>query len=165
MLIELKRCQVRSFTLGDAESLALHADNRKVWINLRDTFPHPYSPSDAQAFIEESLTEQPQTSFAIAVGAQAVGGIGLRLQSDVERVSAEIGYWLGETFWGRGITTEALRATTDYAIEEYHLTRVYAVPFAWNNASLRVLEKAGYTLEGRMRRSAVKNGQVVDQLL
>jgi RimJ/RimL family protein N-acetyltransferase len=79
-------------------------------------------------------------------------------------VSAEIGYWLGEPFWGRGITTEALVAVTRYAIETHGLTRLYSVPFAWNTASCRVLEKAGYLLEGRLRRSAIKDGTVTDQM-
>jgi len=78
-------------------------------------------------------------------------------------VSAEIGYWLGESYWGRGIASEALSAVTAYAIEEHHLTRVFAVPFAWNTASCRVLEKAGYVLEARLRRSAVKDGKLTDQ--
>jgi len=107
---------------------------------------------------------EPQTSFAIAVDEKAVGGIGFRLQSDVDRVSAEIGYWLSEPFWGRGIVTEALGAVTKYAIERHGLTRVYALPFATHTASCRVLEKAGYTLEARLRRSAIKNGVVCDQI-
>ena len=106
----------------------------------------------------------PETFFAIAVGGEAVGGIGFVLQQDVERVSAEIGYWLGEAFWGRGIVTEALAAVTRYAIEQHQLTRVFAVPFAYNAPSCRVLEKAGYVLEARLRRSAIKDGTVVDQL-
>src|SRR5207247_5429960 len=92
------------------------------------------------------------------------GGIGFQLQGDVERVSAEIGYWLGEPFWGRGIVTDALVALTEFAIATHGLTRVYAIPFASNQASCRVLEKAGYVLEGRLRRSAVKDGRIVDQL-
>ena len=105
-----------------------------------------------------------ETSFAIAVDDQAVGGIGFVLHPDVERVSAEIGYWLAEPFWGRGITTDALRAVTKYAIESHGLTRIYAVPFAWNVASCRVLEKAGYVLEGRLRNSAIKDGRLTDQM-
>jgi RimJ/RimL family protein N-acetyltransferase len=102
--------------------------------------------------------------FAIAVEDEAVGGIGFTVLTDVERVSAEIGYWLGEPFWGRGIVTEALAAVTRYAIDTCRLTRVYALPFAHNTASCRVLEKAGYTLECRLRRSAIKDGLIVDQL-
>jgi [ribosomal protein S5]-alanine N-acetyltransferase len=94
----------------------------------------------------------------------AIGGIGFHLQPDVERVSAEIGYWLGEGFWGRGIATDSLQGVTAYAIEHHGLTRVFAIPFATNAASCRVLEKAGYVLEGRLRRSAIKDGVIVDQL-
>jgi RimJ/RimL family protein N-acetyltransferase len=83
---------------------------------------------------------------------------------DVERVSAEIGYWLAEPFWGRGIATEAVVAVTQYAIATHRITRVFALPFASNAASCRVLEKAGYALEGRLRRSAIKDGKIVDQM-
>ena len=165
MHIKLDRCDVRSFRERDAASIALHANNRKVWLNLRDTFPHPYSIEDAWAFIAFALTQKPETDFAIAVEERAVGAIGFKLLPDVERVSAEIGYWLGEPFWGKGIVTEALTAMTRYAVETYGLSRVFAVPFEWNAPSMRVLEKAGYAFEGRMRRSAVKDGKIVDQLL
>jgi len=144
--------------------MVAHADNRNVWINLRDRFPHPYTERDGRAFLKHTLVQRPETAFAIAVNGEAVGGVGFQIMSDVERVSAEIGYWLGEPFWGRGIATEALVALTQYAIETHGLTRVYAVPFAWNAASCRVLEKAGYVLEGRLRRSAIKDGRVTDQL-
>ena len=108
----------------------------------------------------------PTTFFAIAVDGEAVGGIGYTLHEDVERVSAEIGYWLGTSFWGRGIMTSALRALTGYAFEQHSdLRRIYAVPYAWSSASIRVLEKVGYRLEGRMRQSAIKDGRVTDQFL
>jgi RimJ/RimL family protein N-acetyltransferase len=165
MHIRLENCDVRTFLPSDARSIAFHANNRKIWLNLRDTFPHPYSLKDAREFIAEARSQTPETDFAIAVEGRAVGAIGFRLLPDVERVSAEIGYWLGEALWGRGIVTEALVAMTQYGIEAYGLTRVFAVPFEWNPASMRVLEKAAYVLEGRMRRSAVKDGRIVDQLL
>jgi ribosomal-protein-alanine N-acetyltransferase len=101
----------------------------------------------------------------IEVNGQAAGGIGFSLHVDVERVSAELGYWLGEKFWGQGIMTEAVRTITNYAITSYDLTRVYALPYAYNAASARVLEKAGFVLEGRLRKSVIKNGQVVDQFM
>src|SRR6185436_18701177 len=112
-----------------------------------DAFPHPYTKQDARAYIRSVRERVPETTFAIAVGEEAVGSVGFVLRHDVERVSAEIGYWLAEPFWGRGIATEALVAMTDYAIATHKLTRLYALPFAWNGASCRVLEKAGYTLE------------------
>jgi Acetyltransferases, including N-acetylases of ribosomal proteins len=165
MHLPLTNCEVRSWQTSDARSLTLHANSRKIWINLRDAFPHPYTLKDARAFIRAALKDRPESMFAIVVGGEAVGGIGFALHRDVERVSAEIGYWLGEEFWGRGITTAALKAVTDYAIQTHGLTRLYAVPYEWNQASFRVLEKAGYSLEGRLRRSAIKDGKIIDQLL
>jgi len=163
--MRLERCVVRSYRPIDAPSLARHADNRKIWLNLRDAFPHPYRLEDARIFIRRALRAAPQTMFAIDVEEAAVGGIGFTIHVDVERVSAEIGYWLGEPFWGRGITTEALRAVTAHALTAHGLTRIYALPFEWNTASCRVLEKAGYVLEARLRRSAIKDGRVIDQML
>lgn len=165
MKLILQNCSVRTYRLTDAESLALNANNRAIWKNLRDGFPHPYSVENGRVFIERSLAMKPETNFAICVDDQAVGGIGFVLHTDIERISAEIGYWLGEAYWGRGIVSEALKAVTDYAIQTHNLRRVFAVPFAHNRASARVLEKAGFTLEGRMRSSAIKDGEVLDQLL
>ena len=164
MHLMLSSCHVRSWDSRDVPSLATYADNRKIWLNLRDRFPHPYTKRDAQLFVKSARQLRPETMFAIALGDEAVGGIGFVLQQDVERVSAEIGYWLGEPFWGRGIVTEALRAVTAHAIAHHGLTRVFALPFAHNLGSVRVLEKSGYVLEGRLRRSCIKNGEVVDQL-
>jgi RimJ/RimL family protein N-acetyltransferase len=164
MRLTLKSCEVRSWKTSDAEPLARHANNFKIWLNLRDAFPHPYTVHDARDFIRAILSRTPETTFAIAVEGEPVGSIGFVPRHDVERVSAEIGYWLAEPFWGRGLATEALIAATDYAVTTHQLTRVYALPFARNAASCRVLEKAGYTLEGRLRRSAIKNGIITDQL-
>ena len=164
MTLKLKTCTVRSWRADDIESLVVHANNLKIWLNVRDRFPHPYTKSDGQAFIRASRTMQPESNFAISFDGAAVGGIGFHLQADVDRVSAEIGYWLGEPFWGRGMAAEALAAVTRYAIDEHGLTRLFALPFAHNTASCRVLEKAGYVLEARLRRSAIKNGTVVDQM-
>jgi RimJ/RimL family protein N-acetyltransferase len=163
--LELSTCRVRSWRPDDAASVARHADNRKIWINLRDRFPHPYTLADAERFIASALQREPETVFAIDVAGEAVGSIGYGLHDDVERVSAEIGYWLAEPYWGRGITTEALIAVTRHAVEAHGLTRVYALPFEWNPASFKVLEKAGYVREARLRRAAIKDGRIVDQLL
>ena len=164
MKITLRASEVRSWQAGDVSSLVTHANNRNVWINLRDRFPFPYTRRDGRTFITLARQMKPESFFAIAVDGAAVGGIGFVPQHDVDRVSTEVGYWLGETFWGRGIATEALVAVTRYAIETHGVTRAYAVPFAHNLASCRVLEKAGYVLEARLRRSAIKDGQVLDQL-
>jgi ribosomal-protein-alanine N-acetyltransferase len=164
MNLTLRSCSVRSWQASDLSSLVTHANNRSVWINLRDRFPHPYTRRDGRGFIKLSRQMKPESFFAIAVDGAAVGGIGFVPQHDVDRVSTEVGYWLGESFWGRGIATDALMGLTCYAMETHGFTRLFAVPFAHNTASCRVLEKAGYVLEARLRRSAIKDGQVVDQL-
>ena len=163
MKLTLQTCVVRSWETSDVASLVAHANNRNIWINVRDRFPYPYTRSDGQRFVRASRQMQPETFFAIAVNGEAVGGLGFVLQSDVDRMSAEVGYWLGEAFWGRGIVTEALVAVTRHAITQHGLTRLFALPFAYNTASCRVLEKAGYVLEARLRRSAIKDGIIVDQ--
>ncbi|HEY7517692.1 MAG TPA: GNAT family N-acetyltransferase [Methylomirabilota bacterium] len=165
MRLGLGVCEVRSWRPGDAASIVEHANNRKVWVNLRDRFPHPYTASDARDFLKSVLSARPETNFAIDVDGAAVGGIAYRVQSDVERIGAELGYWLGEKFWGRGIATAAVRAVTEHALATPGLLRVFALPFAHNRASARVLEKAGFALEGVLRSSAMKDGRVLDQLL
>jgi RimJ/RimL family protein N-acetyltransferase len=130
---------------------------------MRDQFPHPYTREDAEEWITFVEQRNPQTYFALEVHGGAVGGIGLTLKSD--RCSAEIGYWLGEAVWGRGIAAAAVQALTDYGFTAFGLTRIFAVPFANNLASMRVLEKGGYVREGVMRRSAIKEGVVLDQVL
>jgi ribosomal-protein-alanine N-acetyltransferase len=162
--LTLRTCEVRSWRPADVPSLVAHANNPRVAIHLRERFPHPYTAKVGRAFIRMVRQTKPETAFAIVVDGQAAGGVGFHVQSDVERVSAEIGYWLGEAFWGRGIATDVIQAVTAYAIEHHGLTRVFAIPFASNTASCRVLEKAGYVLEGRLYRSAIKNGVIIDQL-
>ncbi|MXY22982.1 MAG: GNAT family N-acetyltransferase [Acidobacteria bacterium] len=165
MQLDLGHCGVRSFRDADAAPIARHANNRKVWVQLRDQFPHPYTTDNAHGFIRFTLAQDRETAFAITVDDLPVGAIGVVLRDDVERCSAEIGYWLGEEYWGRGIATSALAGLTRFAFTAYDLERLYALPLASNAASCRVLEKAGYRLEGRLRRSAIKDGVVQDQLL
>jgi len=165
MRIDLGEWNIRSFTPSDAEALVRYANNRRISINLRDRFPCPYTRADADAFLAAAWAQQPESDFAIASRNELIGGIGFHPQADVHRLSAEVGYWLGEPFWGRGIATAALRALTEWVFATTALVRLYAHVFEWNPASARVLEKAGYTLEGRMRRSVIKDGQVIDQLI
>lgn len=156
---------LRTWQPGDAESLTFYANDPAIGRNLRDGFPYPYTRRAADHWISFASKEYPDTFAAIVIEGRAAGGIGLSLHENVERTSAEIGYWLARAYWGRGITTRAVVAMTAYAFSTFPLTRIYAVPFAHNVASSRVLEKAGYTLEGVMRRSAVKEGKIIDQLL
>jgi len=163
--LTLKTCTLRSWEWRDRDSIVRHANNKKVSINLRDRFPYPYTARDARNWLDMVVDQKPETNFAIDVGGEAVGGIGFTSQHDVGRRSAEIGYWLGEPFWGRGIATEALIAVTDYAFANFDLCRLFAHVFDWNGASARVLEKAGYAFEGRLRKSVTKDGQTIDQLM
>jgi len=165
MEIILSRCRLRPYRDGDRTSIARYANNRRIWINLRDRFPHPYTLADADAWIRQVAGQDPPTQCGIEVGGEAVGGIGITLQDDVHRHSGEIGYWLGEPFWGRGIMSEAVRAFTAYAFATFDVCRVYATVFEWDLASARILEKAGYVLEGRLRKSVTKDGRTVDQLM
>lgn len=163
--IDCGPCTVRSWRRDDHPALVRFAGNRKIWLNLRDRFPHPYTDAHAAAFLDGAIAAQPETVFAIDVGGEAVGGVGVIPGVDVERVAAELGYWVAEPFWGRGVATAAVRGVTGHAFQTLGLLRLFALPFADNLASRRVLEKAGYQLECVMRRSAIKNGVVKDQAL
>lgn len=165
MELSCRSCQLRPLVFSDATSLAHHANDREVWLNLRDRFPHPYTVADAEQYIASVAAQPVQTSFGIIIEGEAAGSVGLMLGDDIERGSAEIGYWLGRRYWGRGIMSEVVRAVTSYAFTNLGLIRIFAVPFATNSASVRVLEKAGYFCEGRMHRSAIKAGVVLDQFL
>ena len=165
MELKLKSCSVRSWDWDDRDAIVRHANNRNVWINLRDRFPHPYTVIDARRWLDMVVGQKPETNFAIDVAGEAAGGIGFTIQYDVARRSAEIGYWLGEEFWGRGIATEALIAVTDHAFSHYDVCRLFAHVFDWNRASARVLEKAGYEFEGRLKKSVTKDGRTIDQLM
>ncbi len=163
--LDCGHCVLRPWREGDEPSLVRHGNNYGVWRSLRDRFPRPYTHADAEWWVAFAGRQDPQTQFAIEVDGEAADGIGLELRGDIERRSAEIGYWLGEAFWGRGVITAAVRALTEYGFEAFDLTRIFAVPLANNTASIRVVEKCGYVREGTMRRSAIKEGVVLDQVL
>ncbi|NUO82992.1 GNAT family N-acetyltransferase [candidate division KSB1 bacterium] len=165
MEFKLSYSLLRPWQRSDEASLAQHANNRNVWRNLRDAFPHPYTMNDAEQWIQKASAEDPVMDFAIVVQGAAVGGIGLIPRADVHRHTLGLGYWLGEAFWGRGIMTEAVCAVTDYAFQNAETQRVYACVYAWNPGSTRVLEKAGYQLEGRLRKHARKDGMFVDEFI
>jgi ribosomal-protein-alanine N-acetyltransferase len=165
MRLNGRLCSVRRWTADDVDALVRHADNLNVARQLRDRFPHPYTRANAIAFLKHATAGDPPTTLAIEVDRQAVGGIGYVAGTDVERYTAEIGYWLSEQYWGRGIVTEALVLVTTFVFTERNLLRLFAVPFADNVGSTRVLEKAGYVFEGIMRSSSVKHGQPRDQAM
>lgn len=165
MRLHLSRCIVRPWTSADAESLQRHANNRNVSKHLRDRFPFPYEAHHAATFLSRVAEQAEPTAWAIEVDGEAVGGIGIEMHADVERVSAEIGYWLAERHWGQGIATEVLAEVTAEVFKRFDLTRLFAVAFTDHAASIRVLEKAGYVREGRMKQSAIKDGRIRDQFL
>jgi len=156
---------VRSWQAGDLAALVRHANDWEVARQLRDRFPHPYELAHGRGFLQWVAEQPVETAWAIAVDGAAVGGIGFELGHDVERVSAEVGYWLGKSCWGRGLATAAVVAVTNMGFEAFDLTRIFALPFEANAGSIRVLEKAGFVLEGRLHRSAIKEGTIRDQRL
>jgi [ribosomal protein S5]-alanine N-acetyltransferase len=157
---------LRPWAATDVEALVRYANNRKIWANVRDRFPHPYTPADAEQWTAYASKKVPLTDLAIEVEGEAAGGIGIILRDDVERCGAEIGYWLGEPFWGRGIATASVRAMTEYAFTEFpHLVRLFALTYEDNLASQRVLEKAGFVREAVLRKNAFKDGRYRDQPL
>lgn len=155
---------VRYWSADDADALAPLANDRSIWLGLRDGFPHPYDIEDARRFLQTTNAMEPPRNFAIEVDGEVAGSIGYKPNTDVERVGAEVGYWIAPRYWGRGVATRALRLLSRhlFATNE-ELRRLYAIPFATNLASARVLEKAGYTWEGTLRQSAIKDGRVLDQ--
>lgn len=157
--------QLRPWRWGDEASLARHANNRNVWITLGDRFPHPYTLDDAKEWIAAVMSQDPTVHFAIVMDGEAAGGIGIELQQDILKRSAVIGFWLGETHWSRGITTAALKTLTEHAFASFDLCRLQAYVFERNAASARVLEKAGYVWEARLRKAATKDGKTFDLLV
>ena len=165
MYREIGKYIIRNWQIEDAPSIAKYANNRKIWMNLRDAFPHPYRLQDAESFILRAIEADPKTVFAIATQSEAIGSIGLMPGKDVHRYAAEIGYWLAEPFWGKGIMTLAVKSLTAYAINDLKMHRVFAEPYTTNHASARVLEKAEFICEGILRSNVVKDGKVLDQFL
>lgn len=165
MLLDLGDLQIRSWRRSDLDALVRHANNAKIASNLRDQFPHPYTRRDGVDYLSFVRDQRPERNFAIQHGEEAIGGLGFQIGLDISRVSAEVGYWISEVYWGRGFASRAVEAVTEWAFAEYKLTRIFALVFAYNAPSIRVLEKAGYEREGVLRRSAVKDGVILDQLM
>ncbi len=165
MKIEFDEYVIRDWQADDALSIVTYANNKKVSKNLRDVFPFPYSMNDAEDFLLNIAQQQTKTVFAIATSSEAIGSIGLTLGQDVHRFTAELGYWLAEPFWNKGIVTKAVNKFTEFAFKKFKLHRIFASPYACNTPSIKVLEKAGFEREGVLRASAFKNNKVLDQIL
>lgn len=156
---------LRDWRQTDAASLAKHADNPRIASMLRDAFPSPYTPADARAFIGMATGGTPDLFLAIEVFGEAAGGIGIHVLNDVKHRSAEIGYWLAEPYWGRGIVTGAVRALVPVAFERYGIVRLQAGIFSNNPASMRVLAKCGFSREAVHKDAICKNGVVLDEVM
>jgi RimJ/RimL family protein N-acetyltransferase len=157
--------KIRTWKTSDLDSLVKYANNWNVAKNLTDKFPFPYTENDGRSFIEKAMKGSPLHIFAIDIGGQAVGGIGIHPQDDIHCKNAELGYWLAEPFWGHGIMTEAVKEMVEYAFSTFDIDRVFARPFGTNKASQRVLEKAGFVLEARFANALFKKGEYLDELI
>ena len=158
------KCRIRKWELSDAKDLAAALSNKKVQDNLRDGLPYPYTEQDGKEFISAMLSadENETFAFAIMVDDKVVGSIGIFRQGNIHSQTAELGYYIAEEYWGKGIMTEAVKQICAYVFAKSDIIRIYAEPFANNIASCRVLEKAGFQYEGTLRSNAVKNGKVID---
>ena len=156
--------RLRVWTLADAPALAKLINNKKVQDNLRDGLPFPYGEEDAKVFLSAMLASDPDQNMAFAIEAdgELIGSISATRCANIHFRTAELGYYLGEPYWGRGFATEAVRQICDYIYRNTDIIRIFAEPFAYNTASCRVLEKAGFQLEGLLRSNAVKNGCILD---
>jgi len=157
--------KLRKWNEADLDSLVKYANNRNVAKWLTNGFPHPYTQEDGKAYISMVTNDNPTKVFAIEVNGEAVGSIGIYPQSDIHGKNAEIGYWLSEGYWGRGIMTKAIQEIVEYGFQTFNLVRIFARPFSTNLKSQRVLEKAGFELEARLKKALFKNGEFMDELI
>jgi ribosomal-protein-alanine N-acetyltransferase len=157
---------LRPWSITDATQLALIADNKKIADNLRDGFPNPYSLKDARNWLHMILPDNnPARFFAITLDKLLIGSIGIVTKTDIYRKNFEIGYFLSEEFWGRGIATRAIKAAVSYAFRDFDVIRIYAEPFSDNTGSRRALEKSGFKLEATLKRNVIKNGIIKDSCI
>lgn len=154
---------LRPYTLADTEALTLNANNVKIANNMRNLFPHPYSTKDAVNFINKNINGEIKGVYAIIYKGRLAGSIGLHSQSDVYIKTAELGYYIAENYWNKGIATKVVAMITKYGFESLHLTRIFAGIFEQNIASMKILEKNGFVLECIKRKAVFKNNQILDE--
>ena len=156
---------LRPFKDSDLSSLVKYANNYNIAKYLTNQFPHPYTDEDGQKFISSVSNNKPVNVFAIEVNGEAAGAISIFPQSDIHEKNAEMGYWLAEPFWGNGIMTRTIGEMVEYGFKTFDITRIFARPFSTNPASHRVLEKAGFACEARLKDALYKNGEYMDELI
>ena len=157
--------KLRPWLIADLDSLIENGDNINIARFMTDSFPHPYTRERAEKFIEMANSMKPVNIFAIDVNGIAVGSIGIHPQTDIMRKNAELGYWLGEKYWGNGIISRAIPLMVKYGFEHFDITRIYARPYSNNPRSQRVIEKSGFILEARIEKNIYKNGEFLDELI
>ncbi|WP_298647985.1 GNAT family protein [uncultured Proteiniphilum sp.] len=157
--------KLRDWKISDLESLVEHANNYNIAKWLTNQFPHPYTETDGRTYIEMVMKDCVTKVFAIDINGEAVGSIGIFPQADIHMKSAEIGYWLSEKYWGKGIMAKAIEEIVDYGFRTFDIVRIYARPFSTNIGSQRVLEKAGFKLEARLKKALYKSGEYLDELI
>jgi [ribosomal protein S5]-alanine N-acetyltransferase len=166
MEINFEGLILRPWVIDDIVQLASIADNKSIADNLRDGFPFPYSLDDARKWLNQILPENlPPRFFAIITDNNLVGSIGIVTKTDIYRKNCELGYFISEEFWGRGVATRAIRAATSYAFREFDIIRIYAEPFSDNTGSRRALEKAGFHHEATFKKNVIKNGILKDSCI
>lgn len=163
MEIQLSKALLRPWKRTDAAALAKHANNEKIAVNMRDGFPFPYTIADAEFWLAMTLKETKHILLAIEVNEEAAGGVGILFKDNVYRLSAEVGYWLGEMHWRKGIVSEAIAKLCDHVFQHTDVVRLYADIFSPNTASMKTIEKAGFHLEAVNKNAVVKNGLLLDQ--
>lgn len=156
---------LRPWRPADLDDLVTFANNANIAKFLTDKFPYPYTHEAGKNFIASATARQPASIFAIEVEGRAAGGIGLHPKDDIESKNAELGYWLAELYWNNGIITKAIRQIVEYGFQAFDISRIFARPFGNNDASKRVLEKAGFVLEARIEKCLFKNGEYLDELV
>jgi len=156
---------LRKWNNADLESLVKYANNQNIAKWLTNEFPHPYTQEDGEAFLSMIAQHNPTKVFAIEVNGEAAGSIGIFPQSDIHEKNAEMGYWLAEEYWGQGIMTKAIQEIVEYGFQTFDIVRIFARPFSTNFASQQVLEKAGFTLEARLKKALFKNAEFMDEII
>lgn len=156
---------LRPWSLDDLPSLVKYANNPNIAARLTDAFPYPYTEEAGNRFITMAMSSDPCTIWAIDLDGLAIGGIGVHPQKDVYRLNAELGYWLAEDYWGKGIISEVIPKACEQAFELLEINRIFARPYGSNIASQRVLEKSGFKLEARISGAFIKNGEIEDELI
>lgn len=163
MISHENNISLRPLSENDKSVLAKLANNKKIWDNLRDYMPYPYTEKNAEFFIQLTAKEEPRMTFGIEFKNELCGVIGLIPLKDVYCKTAEIGYWLGEDYWSKGIATVALKLLTNYGLNTLGLVRLHTGVYEHNIASMKVLEKCGYTKDGVFKKAVIKNGVILDE--